>query len=87
MDECKTVLGWFINTRTLTIALPPNKHKKWGTQIHDIIKAKQVSTKTLEVLIGRLNHPHAKTLPESSQKRFIMIIQIWLDLSFLSGEK
>jgi hypothetical protein len=30
MDECKVVLGWMINTRSLSIALPSDKHMKWN---------------------------------------------------------
>jgi hypothetical protein len=56
MDECKIVLGWFINTRTMQISLPADKHTKWIFQINHILQKKRVSSKQLEVLIRRLNH-------------------------------
>ncbi len=56
MEECKTILGWFLNTRTLTISLPHDKHKKWTAQIDKLLTQPRTSTKDLETLIGRLNH-------------------------------
>jgi len=56
MDECKIILGWQINTRSLQISLPLDKHLKWIYQINSIISNKCVSQKQLESLIGRLNH-------------------------------
>jgi hypothetical protein len=56
MEECKIILGWHINTRSLLISLPKDKHEKWITQIDQILNLKRVSTKQLEILIGRLNH-------------------------------
>jgi hypothetical protein len=47
---------WLINTRTLNISLPSDKHLKWHFQINNIINQKRVSLKQLEVLIRRLNH-------------------------------
>ena len=54
--EQKTILGWVIDTRRLTIALPANKHAAWSRSIDDILTADKVTYKELEVLIGRLNH-------------------------------
>jgi len=56
LEEIKTVLGWVINTRNLTIALPTDKHTKWSSNISKIIHSKRVSHTQLESLIGRLNH-------------------------------
>jgi len=56
LEECKTILGWSINTRTLSISLPLDKHKKWSIQLIEILSAKRVSSKQLEILVGRLNH-------------------------------
>jgi hypothetical protein len=56
MDECKVILGWQINTRSLQISLPLDKHLKWIYQIKSIISNKRVYQKQLESLIGRLNH-------------------------------
>jgi hypothetical protein len=33
MEEQKTVLGWILNTISLRISLPPNKHDKWTNEI------------------------------------------------------
>ncbi len=56
VEECKIVLGWFIDTRSMQVALPSDKHKKWLFQIEKVLSGKRVSEKQLEVLIGRLNH-------------------------------
>jgi hypothetical protein len=56
MEETKNVLRWMINTRSLLIILPLNKHSKWSKDITDIISLKQVKHKQLETLIGRLDH-------------------------------
>jgi len=56
LEEVKTVLGWVINTRNLTISLPVDKHKKWTADISKIIHRKKASHTHLESLIGRLNH-------------------------------
>jgi hypothetical protein len=56
MEECKVVLGWLINTRSLLISLPTDKHVKWSFQINTRSTSKRVQMKQLEVLIGRLNN-------------------------------
>jgi hypothetical protein len=56
LEEIKTVLGWVINTRHLLISLPPDKHKKWSSDITKIIHSNKVSHTQLEPLIRRLNH-------------------------------
>jgi hypothetical protein len=35
-EEIKTVLGWVINTRSLSISLPPEKHQKWSADIQKL---------------------------------------------------
>jgi hypothetical protein len=40
MEEKKTVLGWIINTRSLFISLPPDKHKKWVEDIDIMLSGK-----------------------------------------------
>jgi hypothetical protein len=55
-SETKTVLGWFINTRTLTISLPLDKYNAWSQDINNIISTGRVSKSSMETLIGRLNH-------------------------------
>jgi hypothetical protein len=55
LEECKLVLGWQINTRTLTISLPKDKFITWTAGINRL-SASRVKHKDLERLIGRLNH-------------------------------
>jgi hypothetical protein len=56
MEEVKTVLGWIINTRSLSISLPVDKYSKWSSHIKEISSASTVNSKQLETLLGRLNH-------------------------------
>jgi hypothetical protein len=56
LSEEPIILGWKINTRRLTISLPENKYKRWNEDLSSYIKAKKISYKDLESLIGRLNH-------------------------------
>ena len=56
LSEVKIILGWEINTRTLTIALPLHKHTTWDSEIKNILTFQRCKTKALECLIGRLNH-------------------------------
>ena len=56
MEETKVVLGWLLNTRTLTISLPSDKHKRWVDELKLLISASKVSQKALESSLGRLNH-------------------------------
>ncbi len=56
LSECLMILGWNINTRLLTIALPSKKFKHWNADLRDIISARKFSYKKLESTLGRLNH-------------------------------
>jgi hypothetical protein len=56
MEESKTVLGWFLNTRQLLISLPTDKYVQWSTDIMDLIASTRVNTKQMERMVGRLNH-------------------------------
>lgn len=51
MEESKFVLGWELNTRSLSISLPIDKHRNWMLQISTMILAKCVSFKELETVI------------------------------------
>jgi hypothetical protein len=82
MDECKTVLGWFINTRSLSISLPSDNNFKWSFQLNATISAKRVSTKNLDVLVGRLNHL-GSIIP--MLRHFLSRIRGALSLSHKSG--
>jgi len=56
LSECFTVLGWDIDTRCLTIALPKKKFSRWDKELGEIIACKKVSFALLETTVGRLNH-------------------------------
>jgi hypothetical protein len=55
MEETKIVLGWLLNTRSLSISLPPDKYRNWVLDINLLINNKRVKHKHLETTIGRLN--------------------------------
>lgn len=55
-SEIKTILGWIVNTRLLLISLPSDKYTVWCDDITSISKVRHCKRKTLEQLIGRLNH-------------------------------
>jgi len=42
LSECFTILGWNLNTRNLTIALPPKKFNRWNKELGEIIFHKKV---------------------------------------------
>ncbi len=56
MSEQLVILGWQVNTRTLTIALPNKKYDLWHQDLVVITKSKKISLKKLETVVGRLNH-------------------------------
>jgi hypothetical protein len=56
MEESKIILGWLVNTRSLSIALPAKKHKKWVKDLSALISSPKVSKKALESSIGCLSH-------------------------------
>jgi hypothetical protein len=56
LSEESIILGWKINTRALTISLPDKKYKGWHADLSLYTKAKKISYKNLELLIGCLNH-------------------------------
>ena len=62
LEETKTVLGWHLNTRTLTIALPDRKFTAWSSTIQHMIDTGTTTSKTLETMIGRQTHA-ANILP------------------------
>jgi hypothetical protein len=56
LAELITVLGWYLDTRRFTIALPDDKEKAWAQSIIDILGRSEASFKELETLVGRLDH-------------------------------
>jgi hypothetical protein len=55
-SELKTVLGWIINSRSLSISLPMDKHNEWCHDINEILASGRVQKSIMEALIGQLNH-------------------------------
>lgn len=75
MEAIKTVLGWIINTRSLSIALPLDKYLKWTSQVKEILNSTRVNSKQLEILnhvaaiqnmichfLGRLHHAFMRSV-------------------------
>ncbi len=56
LEEVKKVLGWILNTRSLTLSLPHDKLSDWSHDIRKLISRKKSHFKFLESLLGRLNH-------------------------------
>ena len=55
--EVQNVLGWRIDTRSLTIALPDDKYRAWMVDIQAVIdKRGRCQYQELDTLTGRLNH-------------------------------
>jgi hypothetical protein len=55
-SERLIVLGWLLDTRHLTIALPQDKASAWRGDIESILKQKASQHHTLETLLGRLTN-------------------------------
>ena len=51
-EEIKIILGWILNFRTLTIALPKNKYVAWKLAILEILEVGNNYFKKLEQIIG-----------------------------------
>ncbi len=56
MEEHKLMLGWTFNTRGLLLHLPESKFHSWTHDILGAIKKPLIDQKTLETILGRLNH-------------------------------
>ena len=75
-SEEKIVLGWLLNTISLSIHLPLDKAHFWITEIrHMLTPQYQVKSKQIESTIGRLNHigyilPHARYFLNRIRKLF-----------------
>ncbi len=57
-SERKVILGWIVDTRKLSVALPQDKFKAWTGSVDDILQRHKlpIPAKDLETLMGRLNH-------------------------------
>ena len=75
-SEEKLVLGWLLNTLSLSIHLPLDKAQFWITEIKQILRPQyRVKSKQIESTIGRLNHigyilPHARYFLNRTRKLF-----------------
>jgi len=60
LEEIKTILGWIINSRRLSVHLPKAKAELWIAEIESMIAISAAgelsSEKELESMIGKLNH-------------------------------
>ena len=56
LEETKILLGWKLDTRTLTVSLTFEKFKAWSDSINDILKTKSSTFKDLDSLIGCIGH-------------------------------
>ena len=56
LAEIYTFLGWLINTRLFTIALPKDKWTAWLRSIVDLLNKADSDFKELSTLVGRLEH-------------------------------
>ena len=55
-EENKIVLGWSLNSRSLTIHLPVHKHKAWSSQLSSFMTRKSANLKDIQSLLGRLEN-------------------------------
>jgi hypothetical protein len=50
MEETKIILGWIMNTCSLKISFPVDKHKHWISEIEKLLLSTEVHFKHLESL-------------------------------------
>ena len=55
-EEKKIVLGWILNSRTLSIHLPEHKFIAWSEQVTSFISRKSSNLKDIQSLLGRLEN-------------------------------
>jgi hypothetical protein len=54
--ESQIVLGWRLDTRRLSVALPQDKFEAWSATLAQVVRAKGGTKAVLESLEGQLNH-------------------------------
>jgi hypothetical protein len=54
--EVQTVLGWYLNTRALLIALPLDKFDTWSRDVTTMATTGKTTFGELDTTVGRLNH-------------------------------
>jgi hypothetical protein len=55
-EEVQTILGWIVNTRSLSIALPADKFIAWQSDLDELIRKGHCTHESLHSIVGRLNH-------------------------------
>lgn len=55
-EECKTCLGWLLNTRALTASLPFHKLKAWSSQVRSFVARKSANEEDLQSVLGRMEN-------------------------------
>ena len=65
-SESKVILGWVVNTRSMTVSLPEDKHRTWMAEIRALRTrpGRRATAKELESTVGRLSHA-AYVVPDS----------------------
>jgi hypothetical protein len=53
-STCKSILGWDINSETMTITLPEHRLKSMKEQLQHILSRKRISKRTFQKLLGTL---------------------------------
>jgi hypothetical protein len=56
LEERKVTLGWLIDSRRFRVLLTPDKAREWILDLTNTISKGSCTYKTLECIIGRLNH-------------------------------
>ena len=64
LGECKTCLGWDIQTRSLRLFLPIEKETYGVQDIRAYLASTKINTDNLESLIGKINHATHISPPE-----------------------
>ena len=57
-SETKTILGWEVDTRRMTVSLPSDEHRAWTIELQSLRTrpVRRATSKELESTIGRLSH-------------------------------
>jgi hypothetical protein len=56
LEECKTILGWLVDTRHLLLSLPNNKFVAWTAINREVIEQGSTTAQEMESIIGCLGH-------------------------------
>ena len=55
-EEVKIVLGWELNSRSLSVHLPFHKFRAWSSQVDSFLSRKTSNAKDLQSVLGRLEN-------------------------------